>query len=154
MTCSNENCDRSRRPGAVDRGWSDRSDTRWLGDREVGWRCVRSTPYTWRRVARVSWLSLKTKGYSLSVIWPQNHWDSFLWFGLKTGGDSFLDWASKPTVTVWWFRSQNHCDYFLVWASKLNGLRSVGCATKRTKVGRCEIRVKIWRLASAGCKSR
>jgi hypothetical protein len=73
---------------------------------------------------RVSWLSLKTKIDGLSVIWPQNHWDGFLWFGLKTGGDgilrfdlktsgdsflrfglktggsSFLIWASKPTATV------------------------------------------------------
>jgi hypothetical protein len=24
------------------------------------------------------------------VVWPQNHWDSFLQFGLKTGGDGFL----------------------------------------------------------------
>jgi hypothetical protein len=31
------------------------------GDREVGWRRVRSAPCTWRREARVSWLSLKTK---------------------------------------------------------------------------------------------
>jgi hypothetical protein len=24
------------------------------------------------------------------VVWPKNHWDNFLWFGLKTGGDGFL----------------------------------------------------------------
>jgi hypothetical protein len=24
------------------------------------------------------------------VVWPQNHWESFLQFGLKTGGDGFL----------------------------------------------------------------
>jgi hypothetical protein len=35
--------------------------TRWPGDREVGWRRVRSAPDTWRLEARVSWLSLKTK---------------------------------------------------------------------------------------------
>jgi hypothetical protein len=68
---------------------------------------------TWRRGARVSWLSLKTKVDSLLVVWPQNHWDGFLWFdlktgddgflwfGLKTGGSGFLIWASKPTATVW-----------------------------------------------------
>jgi hypothetical protein len=61
MTCSDEDCDRSRRPGADDRGWSHRSGTRWSGDREVGWRRVRSAPGTWRIGARVSWLSLKTK---------------------------------------------------------------------------------------------
>jgi hypothetical protein len=39
---------------------------------------------------RVSLLSLKTKVDGLSVVWPQNHWDGFFRFGLKTGGDSFL----------------------------------------------------------------
>jgi hypothetical protein len=42
MMCSNEDHDRSRRPGAEDRGWSYMSGTRWSGDREVGWRRVRS----------------------------------------------------------------------------------------------------------------
>jgi hypothetical protein len=36
MTCSNEDCGRSRRPSAEDRGWSHKSGTRWPGDREVG----------------------------------------------------------------------------------------------------------------------
>jgi hypothetical protein len=31
MACSDEDHDRSRRPGAEDRGWSHRSDTRWPG---------------------------------------------------------------------------------------------------------------------------
>jgi hypothetical protein len=48
MTCSDEERGRSRRPGAEDRRWSHRSGTRWLGDREVGWRRVRSAPCTWR----------------------------------------------------------------------------------------------------------
>jgi hypothetical protein len=65
MACSNEDHDRSRRPGAEDRRWSHRSDTRWPGGREVGWRCVRSAPGTWRLKACVSWLSLKTKVDSL-----------------------------------------------------------------------------------------
>jgi hypothetical protein len=60
MACSDEDHGRSRRPGAEDRGWSHMSGTRWPGDREVGWRRVRSAPCTWRRGARVSWLSLKT----------------------------------------------------------------------------------------------
>jgi hypothetical protein len=29
-------------------------------------------------------------GYGLLVVWPQNHWDSFLRFVLKIGGDGFL----------------------------------------------------------------
>jgi hypothetical protein len=35
-------------------------------------------------------LSLETKVDGLSVVWRQNHWDSFLQFGIKTGGDGFL----------------------------------------------------------------
>jgi hypothetical protein len=68
---------------------------------------------TWRREARVSWFSLKTKVNGLSAVWPQNHWDDFLRFSLKTGGDGFFRyslkpggsgfpvWASKPEGTVW-----------------------------------------------------
>jgi hypothetical protein len=33
MVCSNEDRDRSMRPGAKDRGWSHRSGTRWPGGR-------------------------------------------------------------------------------------------------------------------------
>jgi hypothetical protein len=61
MACSDEDHGRSRRPDAEDRGWSHRSDTRWSGGREVGWRHVRSAPGMWRLGVRVSWLSLKTK---------------------------------------------------------------------------------------------
>jgi hypothetical protein len=34
-----------------------------------------------RRGAQVSWFGLKTKVDSLSVVWPQNHWDdlSVVW---------------------------------------------------------------------------
>jgi hypothetical protein len=70
-------------------------------DREVGWRRVRSAPCTWRRGARVSWLSLKTKVDCLWVVWSQNHLDGFHRFGLKTGDDGFLFvWALKPMTTV------------------------------------------------------
>jgi hypothetical protein len=48
-----------------------------------------------RRGVRVSWLSLKTKVYGLSVVWPQNHLDHFLRFSLKTGGDGFLRFGLK-----------------------------------------------------------
>jgi hypothetical protein len=40
-------------------------------------------------------LSLKTKVDGLSVVWPQNHWDDFLGFGLKIGGDGFLRFGLK-----------------------------------------------------------
>jgi hypothetical protein len=65
MACNNEDRGRSRRPGAEDRGWSHRSGTQWSGDREVGWHRVRSASCTWRRGARVAWLSHKSKVDSL-----------------------------------------------------------------------------------------
>jgi hypothetical protein len=40
-------------------------------------------------------LSLKTKVDGLSVVWPQNHWDGFVRFDLKTGGNSFLRFGLK-----------------------------------------------------------
>jgi hypothetical protein len=113
MVCSDKDHDRSRRPGAEDRGWWHWSGTRWPGDRQVRWRCVRSAPCTWRRGARVSCLSLKTKVDGLLMVWPQNHWDGFSsvwasklmamvceWLGLKTTRTVFADLASKPVVTV------------------------------------------------------
>jgi hypothetical protein len=47
-------------------------------------------------------VDLKTKVNDLSVVWPQNHWDGFLQFSLKTGGDGFCGLASKPVATVSW----------------------------------------------------
>jgi hypothetical protein len=88
MACSDEDHGRSRRSSAEDRGWSHKSDTWWPGDREVGWCRVRSASCTWRRGARVSWLSLKTKV------------DGCEWFGLKTTRTIFAGLASKPVVTV------------------------------------------------------
>jgi hypothetical protein len=77
MACSDEDRGRSRRPNAENRGWSHKSGTRWSGDREVGWRRVRSAPGMWRLGVQVSWLSLKTKVDGLSVVWPQNHSNGF-----------------------------------------------------------------------------
>jgi hypothetical protein len=56
---------------------------------------VRSAPCMWRRGWRVSWLSLKTKVDGLSVVWPHNHYDGFLRFGLKTGVYGFLRFGLK-----------------------------------------------------------
>jgi hypothetical protein len=73
-----------------------KSGTQWPDDREVGWRRVWFTLYTWRRwEGRVFWFSLKTGGDGLSVVWPQNHCDNL------------LVWASKPRATVSWFVPQN-----------------------------------------------
>jgi hypothetical protein len=113
MACIDEDRGRSRRPGAEDCGWSHRSGTQWPGDREVRWHRVWYAPCTWRQGVRISWLSLKTKVDGLSVVWTQNHWDDFCWFGLKTSGDGFRSFfasklvamvssglASKPAVTI------------------------------------------------------
>jgi hypothetical protein len=114
MGCSDEDRDRSRRPGAEDRGLSHRSRTRWPGGREVGWRHVRSTPGTWRLGAWVSWLSLKTKVDDLLVVWPQNHSDGFCRFGLKTGGDSFWRFGLKTCCDSFhWFGLKTSGDGFL-----------------------------------------
>jgi hypothetical protein len=68
MAGSDEDRDRSRRSGAKDQGWSHKLSPRWTDDREVGCRCVRSAPCTWRLGAWVSWLNLKTKVDRLSVV--------------------------------------------------------------------------------------
>jgi hypothetical protein len=108
-----------------------KSGSRWPNNREVRWLHVRFVSYTWRRwEAQVSWFSLKTGGDGLSVVWPQNHCDSFLiwaskqrstvwWFGHQNYCDGFLVWISKLRSMVWWFEPQNYRDSFLVWASKL-----------------------------------
>jgi hypothetical protein len=63
MACNNEDRGRSRRHGAEDRGWSDRSGTQWWGDRVVGWRCVSIA------LGGQS-LSLSLSPYSLSIAYP------------------------------------------------------------------------------------
>jgi hypothetical protein len=68
MMDSDEYHGRSRRHGATDRGWSQRSSTWWPDDREVRSHCVRSAPCTRRRGALISWLSLKTKVDGLLVV--------------------------------------------------------------------------------------
>jgi hypothetical protein len=48
MAYNDKDRGRSRRSDAEDRGWSHKSGTRWLDDREVGWHCLRSAPCMWR----------------------------------------------------------------------------------------------------------
>jgi hypothetical protein len=138
MACSDEDRGRSRRPGAEDQGWSHRLGTRWPGDRDVRWHRVRSAPWKWRREARVSWLSLKTKVVGLAS---------------KSVATDFLVWVSKLAAPVWWFGRQNHHGDFLVWASKPNRRRFVSCATKLMEGGRHGTHIEIWRIASPGGKS-
>jgi hypothetical protein len=64
-------------------------------------------------------LSLKTKVDGLSVVWPQNHWDGFLRFDLKIGGDGFFDLTSKLMTTASLLSLKTKVvEGFLVWASK------------------------------------
>jgi hypothetical protein len=89
------------------------------------------------------------------------------WFGLKTTGTVSPGLASKSVVTVspglvsklvaldfpvlasksvalvWSFGPQNHRNGFLVCASKSGGRRFISCATKSTKGGQRETRIKI-----------
>jgi hypothetical protein len=97
-----------------------RSGTQWPDDREVGWWCVRSAPWTRRRWARVSWFGLKTR----STVSPS--------LDSKPVASDFSVWASKLAATVWWFWHQNLPDGLLVCDSKPNGLQFVGCAIKPT----------------------
>jgi hypothetical protein len=92
---------------------------------------------TWRRGAQISWLSLKTNVDSLSVVWPQNDWDDFLRFGLKTGGDGFSRFDLKTGGGGFPGLGLKIDSYsFLVWASKPSKLRFVDCASKPT--GGCD----------------
>jgi hypothetical protein len=52
-------------------------------------------------------MHLKTKVNGLSVVWPQNHWDGFLWFGLKAGGFRFPGLGLKTDSSD-----------LMIWASK------------------------------------
>jgi hypothetical protein len=66
---------------------------------------------------QASWLSLKIKVDSLSVVWPQNHWDGFLQFGLKNSDDGFSGLASKLTTMVSWLSLKiKVVESFPVWA--------------------------------------
>jgi hypothetical protein len=83
---------------------------------------MRSSPCTWRRGARVSWLSLETKVNGLSAVWPQNYWDNFLWFGLKTGGVDFLLFGIKTGGNGFlWFCLKTGDDDFLRFGLKTGG---------------------------------
>jgi hypothetical protein len=53
------------------------------------------------------------------VVWPKNHWDNFLWFGLKSGGDGFHQFGLKTSG-----------DGFLRFGLKINCDVSPGLASK------------------------
>jgi hypothetical protein len=52
------------------------------------------------------------------VVWPQNHWDDFRQFGLKTGGDGFSRFGLKTGGRVPWLSLKTKVvEDFPVWAS-------------------------------------
>jgi hypothetical protein len=109
ITGSDEDLDRSRRPGAEDRRWL--STYRVLGGRMIG-----------RSDDAVCGL-YRAQGDEERV---------FLSWALKPRSAGFLVWTSKPATAVWWFGPQNHREGFLFYASKLTGVWFIGCAIKPT----------------------
>jgi hypothetical protein len=109
MVCSDEDRGWSRRPGAEDQGWSYMSGTWWSGDREVGWRRVRSAPCTWSLASKPAATVFSSLASKLVVmvspglasktvvgflVEPQNQGGGgFLGLGLKTDGSSLVIWA-------------------------------------------------------------
>jgi hypothetical protein len=68
-------------------------------------------------------LSLKTKVDGLSVVWPQNHWDGFLRFDLKIGGDCFLWFGLKIGGNCFlWFDIKIDGDNFFRFSLKIGGV--------------------------------
>jgi hypothetical protein len=72
------------------------------------------------------------------VVWPQNHWDGFSWFGLKIDGDGFSRFGLK--IDGGWFPGLGLkiSSYSLViLASKsLRRFLGLGLNTKRATVCR------------------
>jgi hypothetical protein len=87
-------------------------------------------------------LSLKPKVDGLSVVWPQNHWDGFFWFGLKTGGYGFSRFGLKTDGGGFSGLGLKTGNYGLViWASKSQQrFLSLGLKTKWATI--CQLRDK------------
>jgi hypothetical protein len=89
----------------------------------------------------------QTKVYGLSVVWPQNHWNGFSRFGLKTGGDSFSQFGLKTGGYGFLSLGLKTGNYGLeIWASKSpRRFLGLGLKTKRAIV--CQLRHKTdWRM--------
>jgi hypothetical protein len=111
MAGSNEDRGRNRRPGAEDRGWSYRSGTWWLDDREIGWRCglhrARGDEerefFGWASKPRSTvcqWFDLKTTRTVYQWFDLKTTGTIYQWFDLKTTGTIFSGLALKPVAMV------------------------------------------------------
>jgi hypothetical protein len=93
---------------------------------------VRSALCTWRRGARVFWLSFKTKVDGFSSVWASKPMATVCkWFDLKTTRMVFTGLASKPVATVSnGLASKPAATVFSSLATKLVAMVFLGLASK------------------------
>jgi hypothetical protein len=110
------------------------------------------------------------------MVWPRNHTDSFLGFGLKTDGNGFSGLASKPvawvsqfgpqnwqfqfgdlglkiTMTVSWFGPQNQAGFGLSVAPQ-NRRTEDGVRHTSRSSGLLHLEVSRARVSQSGLKTR
>jgi hypothetical protein len=128
MACSDEDRDRSRRPGAEDRGRSHRSGTQWPRGRVAP--CAVCTWHMETRSAGflvepqnqgrrfVSGLASKPLG-RFSLVWPQNQWRRFspVW-PQNWWRRIFPVWPQNRWWISWFSLKTKVMEGFTVWASK------------------------------------
>jgi hypothetical protein len=83
------------------------------------------------------------------VVRPQNHWDDFLWFDLKIGGDGFL-WFGLKTGSFRFpglgFKTGSYS--LVIWASKSpRRFLDLGLKIKQVLVCRLHHKIDRWRMA-------
>jgi hypothetical protein len=98
------------------------------------------------------------------MVWPQNHSDGFLQFGLKTGGDGFSrfgpqnwqlwfdDLCLKITATVSWFGPKNQVGFGLSVASQ-NRWREVGTGHASRSSGLLDVEASLTRVFQSDLKT-
>jgi hypothetical protein len=90
MAGSDEDCAKSRRPDAENRGWSS------IG-RVLGGRMIRRSGDTMCGLYRAQ--GDEVCGFFGLASKPRS--TACQWFGLKTTGSGFPIWTSKPAATIW-----------------------------------------------------
>jgi hypothetical protein len=77
------------------------------------------------------------------VVWHQNHWDDFLPFGLKTGGDSFSRFGLKTGGFGFSSLSLKTGGYGLVICASKSPRQFFGLELKTKWAMVCRLRLKI-----------